>query len=593
MNNFFKYLFASCLGTGLALICLTFLGICTVSGLAGSLEKKKVAIGANSVLELNFEAPIPEKTNNLDMGFSFNEDKILGLHDITGAIERSKTDENIKGIYLNCMFFPAGRVTEGIVRDALLDFKKSGKFIVAYQSIYTQNAYHLASVADSIIVNPSGQLDFRGLAAIVPFYKGLIDKLDIDMQIYYAGKFKSYTEPFRLTKMSDENRQQTRELIDELYANFLADIAASRNIPVDEVRRIADQYLVRDPEDAVKYRLADAVGFEDRAINAMRSRLGLEKKDKLKKISIEDYFAAKGGRKVDFGIKDKVAVVIAEGTINFGKEEAGTITDEQYVKIFRKLRNDDAVKAIVLRVNSGGGAALASDNILREMDLCRAAGKPITVSMGDVAASGGYLIACHADSIFADKSTITGSIGVFMMFPNMTRTLRENIGIQYDTVKTGKFSTFGTAILNYSDEEHQILQQFAERTYEDFLKKVSDGRHMTREQVHEIAQGRVWTGRKAKELGLIDDLGGLDRAVSAAAAKAGLVKYRTSEYPSTQDPLQKLLDKIMDKKADDEVAATIAKKELGEFYPHFKLMQDLQKSAGKAQMRLPFAFDIR
>lgn len=593
MSNFFKYLFASCLGTGLALICLTFFGICTVSGLASSLEKKKVAVGANTVLELNFEAPVPEKTNNLDMGFSINEDKILGLHDLTAAIGRAKEDENIKGIYLNCMFFPAGRVTEGTIREALLDFKKSGKFIVAYQSIYTQNAYHLASVADSIIVNPSGNLDFRGLSAMVPFYKGLIDKLDIDMQIYYAGKFKSYTEPFRLNKMSDENRQQTRELIDELYANFLDDISKSRNIPVAELRRIADQYLAREPEDAVKYGLADAVGFEDRAHDAMRSRLGLEKKDKLKMVSVEDYFESKGGKKIDFGIKDKVAVVIAEGTINFGKEEAGTITDDQYVKIFRKIRRDDAVKAIVLRVNSGGGAALASDNILREMDLCRAAGKPIMVSMGDVAASGGYLIACHADSIFADKGTITGSIGVFMMFPNLTRTMRENIGIEYDTVKTGKFSTFGTAVLPYSDEEHQVLQQFAERTYEDFLKKVADGRHKTRDQIHEIAQGRVWTGRKAKEIGLVDDLGGLDRAVSAAAAKAGLVKYRTSEFPSTQDPLQKLMDKILDKKAEDEVAASFAKKELGAFYPHFRMLKDLENSAGQPQMRMPFEIKIR
>jgi protease IV len=328
-------------------------------------------------------------------------------------------------------------------------------------------------------------------------------------------------------------------------------------------------------------------------MSAIRSRLGIDKKEKIKKVSMEDYFEAKGGKKTDFGIKDKVAVVIAEGTIDFGKEKAGSITDDQYVKILRKIRSDDAVKSIVLRVNSGGGAALASDNILRELDLCREAGKPIVVSMGDYAASGGYLIACHADSIFADKNTITGSIGVFMLFPNLTRTMRENLGVQYDTVKTGKFSTFGTTVLDYSPEEHAILQSYAERTYEEFLQKVANGRHKTRDQINEIAQGRVWTGRKAKELGLVDELGGLDRAIASAAAKAGLTKYRTAEYPATQDPIQKIIEKITKKKGDEEVAAAIAERELGAFYPHFKMLQRLQKTAGQVQASMPFVFEIK
>lgn len=593
MSQFFKYLFASCLGTALCLICLLFFGICSVTQMATAFENKSVSVTENSVLELKFDRPVPEKTNNLDMGFSFDEDKILGLHDIVAAIRMAKDDPKIKGIYLNCMDFPAGRVTESDIREALVEFKTSGKFIIAWNSIMTQNAYHLASVADSVIVNPSGMIDFRGYSAMVPFFKNMLDKLEIEMQIYYAGKFKSATEPFRLQKMSAENRLQIREFIEVLYGNFLGDISQSRGVSVAELRRIADQYLIKNPTDAVKYRLADATGFEDRAHSAIRSRLGIDAKEKIKKVSMEDYFAAKGGKKIDFGVKDKVAVVLAEGTINIGDDEPGAIMDGQYVPLLRKLRRDDAVKAIVLRVNSGGGSALASDNILREIDLCREAGKPVITSMGDYAASGGYLIACHSDSIFAEKNTLTGSIGVFLLFPNMTKMFRNKLGIEYDTVKTGKFSAFGTTVLNYTPEEHAILQSYAERTYEEFLQKVATGRGKTRDQIHEVAQGRVWTGQRAKELGLVDEIGGLDRAISAAAAKAGLTKYRTSEYPATQDPIQKMLDKLMKKKTDDEISAAIAKSELGEFYEQFRWLKELKSTAGQPQMRVPFLLEIR
>ncbi len=595
MSQFFKFMFASCLGTALALVLLSFIGFCTISGAASALSSKKVAIEPNSVLEIDFKKPLPEKTNNLEMGFTLDDDKTLGLHDLIWTIREAKKDDNIKGIYLNnVMDFPAGRASASAIRRELVDFRASGKFIVAWSSLLMQDAYGIASVADSVFLNPSGMIDFRGFAAIVPFYKNLLDKLDVDMQIYYAGKFKGATEPLRLEKFSAENRLQIDEYLEAMYDEYLAEIASSRGVSKEELRRIASDFQVREPEDAVKMRLIDAVGFEDRAISAMKTRLGLNEKDKLRKITATDFFETKGGKTSDFSAKDKIAVVIAEGTIGFGEGDAGEITDEKYVPMLRKIRADEKNKALVLRVNSGGGAAISSDMILRELDLFRASGRPVIVSMGDVAASGGYLIACHADSIFAEPNTLTGSIGVFMAFPHLGRTMRENLGITFDTIKTGRFSASLTNVLSYSDEEKKIMQDFTDRTYSDFLNSVASGRKKTKEQIHEIAQGRVWTGRKAKTLGLVDELGDLDRAISSAAKMAGLEKWRTSEFPRTKDPFEQILDKVMKKKgAEDEARATLLKSELGPFFEHYRRLEDLQKMSGKPQMRLPFELESR
>lgn len=594
MSQFFKFLFASCLGTALALILLAFIGFSMLAGLAGkATEGKKVAVKANSVLDLDFKTLIPEKTNNVPMDpFNLDQQSVLGLTDMVAAIRRAKDDPDIKGIYINATYIMAGKATSATLRAALKDFKSSGKFIVSYANYYTQGAYYLASVSDSILLNPVGAVDFRGYSSMIAFYKGLLDKLDVQMKIFYAGKFKSATEPFRLDKMSDENRLQVREYLAALYGIFISDVAASRKIPEDELRRIADRFDGRSAETALQARLIDRIAYEDEAFSLIKKKIGLEDKDKLNRISIEDYFENRA-KKFDFSTKDKIAVVYAEGTIRDGdRGEPGDIYDGQYVSILRGIRKDDAVKAVVLRINSPGGSVLASENILREVQLCRKAGKPVVVSMGDLAASGGYYIACQADSIFAEPGTITGSIGVFGMIPILQKTMKDNLGITYDTVRTGKYSAFGTPFYDFSPDESAIIQTRIESIYEDFLKKVAEGRHKTRDQVHEIAQGRVWPGAKARQIGLVDDIGGLDRAIAAAARLSGVEKYRTSEFPRTKTGFEQLIDQLTHRKdKDDNVTAAFIRSELGDLYPAYKTLRDIRRNQG-IQARLPYELII-
>ncbi|MBK6994324.1 MAG: signal peptide peptidase SppA [Lewinellaceae bacterium] len=594
MNQFFKFLFASCLGTALALGLLLFIGIGWIASMAGSASKKeKVNISANTVLELDFKKSIPEKTNNLPMDpFDFNQKDVLGLSDIVSTIQRAKEDPDIKGIYLNAPIVMIGKASSATLRNALADFRSSGKFIVSYATYYTQGAYYLASVADSVMMSPQGVVDFRGYSSTITYYKGLLDKLDVQMRIFYCGKYKSATEPFRADKMSEENRLQIREYITPLYDIFIKDVAQSRNIAETELRQIAERYDGFSAEKARQSRLIDRFAYEDEVFSMIKTRIGLSEKEKLNRVSLEDYFEARG-KKTNFSVKDKIAVVYAEGEIHDGEEgDPGTILDGKYIKMLRKIRKDPSIKAIVLRVNSPGGSSLASDNILRELDLCRQAGKPVVVSMGDVAASGGYYIACHADSIFAEPATITGSIGVFGMIPILEKTMRNKLGITFDTVRTQKFSAFGSAVYDFSPEESQLIQNRVDWIYQDFIGKVAVGRKRSTEQINEIAQGRVWSAAKAKEIGLVDDLGGLDRALAAAAKLANLEKYRTTEYPQTKTGLEQFLDQIMDKKErDDSVKAWAIRQELGDFYPIYKTVQGFRQNNG-ILFRMPYELSV-
>ncbi len=595
MNQFFRFLFASCLGTFLALILLFFIGIWTITGFASKAsEKEKVTIKPNSVLELKFENPVPEKTNNLPLDpFNFDQKSVIGLTDMVKTIQQAKEDPDIKGIYINAMYLSAGKATSTVLRDALLDFKTSGKFIVSYANLYTQNAYYIATAADSILLNPIGAVDFRGLSSTILFFKGMLDKLDVQMRIFYAGKFKSATEPLRLDKMSDENRLQMREYITALYDVMISDISAGRNIPEAELRRLADAFEGRSAESALKSGLIDRIAYEDQAFDLLKNKIGLGKDDKLNRVSIENYFDSRV-KKLDYSSKDKIALVFAEGSINDGeKGDPGDIYDGKYVKMLRQIRSDDHIKAIVLRINSPGGSVLASENILREIQLCKQAGKFVVVSMGDLAASGGYYIACQADSIFAEPSTLTGSIGVFGVVPILQKTMKENLGITADTVRTGRFSAFGTPMYDFSPEESAMIQGRVEWIYQDFLKKVAKGRKKTVEQIDAIAQGRVWDGAKAKEIGLVDDLGGLDRAMSAAAKLAGLEKYRTVEFPRTKTAIEQLIEKFdRSTDGDDAIRAYLIRNELGDMYPVYKTLQDFRKNQG-IQARLPYEVMIR
>ncbi|MEY3249289.1 MAG: hypothetical protein RL742_1332 [Bacteroidota bacterium] len=595
MNQFFKFLFASCLGTFLALFLLFFIGFGAIASLAGSAsEKQKVEIPANSVLELRLEQNIPEKTNNLPMDpFTLEQDDVLGLTDMVKAIQQAKEDPDIKGIYLDASVVTAGKATSSVLRNALTEFKSSGKFIIAYAPYYTQNAYYMASVADSVLINPLGAVDFRGYSSMIAFYKDMLDRLDVQMRIFYAGKFKSATEPFRLDKMSDENRTQIRAYLNDLYAGFLQDISKSRGIAPEKLRQIADNFEGQSAETALQAGLVDRIAYEDEVHTLLKTKAGLKEDAKLKLINLTDYFNSRA-KKLDLSAKEKIAVLYAEGTIRDGESlEAGEIFDADYVKMLRTIRKDTKVKGLVLRINSPGGSVLASENILREITLFKKTGRPVVVSMGDVAASGGYYIACKADSIFAEQNTITGSIGVFGIIPVLQNTMKNKLGITFDTVRTGRYSAFGTPFYDFSPEESRMIQTRVDGIYEDFLRIVSEGRGMTRDEVHAIAQGRVWSGAKALEIGLVDQIGGLDRAVQAAAKLAKVEKYRTTEYPRTKTGLEQILERLAQTRDRDNTIRTwLLRSEMGDLYPMYKSLQDFRESDG-IQARLPYELIIR
>lgn len=590
MGQFFKFLTASCLGVLLAMFILIGIGSAVAVKLASQAEQPKT-INPNSVLKLSFNEAIPDKTNNLQMDpFELNNEKILGLTEIVKTLEKAKEDDRIKGIFIETDGISTGLASATILQDALEDFKASGKFIQAYSKFYSQGAYYLASTADKIYLNPLGMVDFRGLGAQLPFFKGALDKAGIKMQVYYAGKFKSATEPYRLKRMSPENRLQIRAYLDDLYTVFLEGISENRNIPIAELRNIADQYLGSEPQKALDAKLIDAIGYRDEVIADMKSQIGLDEDEKLKFISLSDYNKS-NPPKADFAKKNKIAVIYAEGTIIDGKGLPGSVGDNSYTKIIQRIKNDKKVKAVVLRVNSGGGSAMSSENIWRELGLLKETGRPIVVSMGDYAASGGYYIACNSDQIIAQPNTITGSIGVFSMIPSMSGLLTDKAGINFDTVRTGRYSIPINTVVDISPEEGKIIQKRTDDLYETFLKRVADARNMSRDEVHEIAQGRVWTGQKAKEIGLVDKIGTLENAIDIAAELAEIEEYRTVEFPKTKDPIMQLIESFLGEETTRTKADLLIKTEMGELYPYYKQIREIKNYKGvQARMQefIPF-----
>lgn len=575
---------ASCLGVFLAVALVGLIGAAMLGkAIAGADAPKKVS--ANSILELKLTNAVPERTNNVPISpYDLSNTTVLGLQDMKLAIEQASEDDNIKGIFLDLSGINSRQTTATAIRDAILDFRAKEKFVVAYSQYYSQGAYYMASAADKVYINPIGGLDFTGFSTMIPFFKDMLDRLGIKFQIFYAGKFKSATEPFRRNEMSEENRLQTKEYIEEMYAMFLQDIAKSRSVEVPELRRIADNSLIRKAEDAVEYGLADELGYRDQVYDYLRQQLGLEDKDKIKTVSLSEY--AKGHpRDKNLKAKGKIAVVYAEGEIVMGEGEQGSIGGNKYASIIRKLRRDDKVKAIVLRVNSPGGSGLASDDIWRELMLAKEAGKPVIASMGDFAASGGYYIAAPADTIFAAPNTITGSIGVFGMMPSVEQSLEENVGVNFDDVKTGPFALGLSPFRSLSEEEGQILQEGVEEFYEIFLSRVAEGRKMSRDEVHEVAQGRVWTGNRAKELELVDRLGNLDDAIACAARMADLEDYRLSEYPKIKEPIEQILEELTG--GGKSNASAILRSQLGEYYPYYSYLRSIKDMQG-VQARMPF-----
>lgn len=589
MKQFFKFLFASVLGFIIAaVICvLLFVGIITaLVSSAGS--DKEVKIESNSVLHLKISEPIVDRgsdnpLSNFDLG-SFSTKGKIGLNDFLEQIEKAKTDESIEGIFLDVSDVPAGMATIEEMRNKLIEFKSTKKFIVCYSEYLSQSTYYLASVSDEIYLNPQGFLDFKGLGGELMFFKGALEKLGIEPQIIRHGKFKSAVEPFMLDKMSDENRQQTQTYLFALWQKMLDGISISRKIPVDSLNGIASNLSIETAQDAVKFKMVDKLAYKDEVLEVLRKKTTEKSIDDIKLISLEKY--AKSENKFKGFAKDRIAVIYAEGSIEGGEGDDETIGSERLSKTIREARLDDKIKAIVLRVNSPGGSALASEVIWREVLLAKKV-KPFIVSMGNVAASGGYYIACAADTIVASPNTITGSIGVFGVLFNGQKLLNNTLGITIDTVKTNTHSDIGSVYRPLNPIERNYIQRSVENVYDVFVKRVADGRKISKIQVDSIGQGRVWSGVDAKKIGLVDVLGGLETAITIAANKAKLKEYKLVSLPKQKDPFKEAIAQLT-----GEAESAFVRKELGENYKYYKALKNISGYSG-IQARLPFEVDIR
>ncbi|WP_333888408.1 signal peptide peptidase SppA [Sphingobacterium siyangense] len=587
MKSFFKYVLATITGIVISFVVLFIVLMGIIGAIISSASSdQEIVVKSNSVLYLSFDYDITERSEANPLG-SLNlpgySTKNIGLDDILARIKYAATDGNIKGIYLDASHIGVGFASLKEVRDELLAFKKTGKFVVAYNAGYDQKAYYVASIADKVYVNPQGTIDFRGLASSTMFYKDLLDKVGVEMQIVKVGTFKSAVEPYFLNKMSDPNRLQVTSYLGSIYSTFINEIAASRNIAADSLRAIANDYRVRDADDAVKYKLADAKLYKDELLSDLRKRLKISEKDEISFVSLLDY-----NKKIkDDASGSEVAVLYAAGEIVDGEGTGpGQIGGDKFSRELRKLREDDAVKAVVLRVNSPGGSALASDIIWREVILTKKV-KPVIVSMGDLAASGGYYISAAADSIFAEPTTITGSIGVFGVIPNFQNLMNNKIGVHYDGVKTGKFADLRTSFDRpLTAEERDIIQREVDKVYGTFTKVVADGRKLSIADVDSIGQGRVWTGAQGLNNKLVDRLGNLDAAIQAAAKKANLSKYKVSQYPEKEDPFTSILNNSKEK-----VQVWVAKEQMGEYYRYFDVMKKATAQTG-VQARLPYSVEI-
>jgi protease IV len=597
MKQFFKFMFASALGTFISIMLASVLsmviffamltGFMSSAASSGLSNNKKVTkIKDNTVLHIKLNQVIQDRTSdNPFENFNFNTleaSNNLGLDQILKNIEKAKNDDKIKGIYLDLTSINAGMATLEEIRNALNDFKTSKKWIISYSEVYTQGTYYLASVSDKIYVNPAGIVELRGLASQLMFFKNMLEKLEIDVQIIRHGKFKSAVEPFMLEKMSDSNREQMEKILNSAWGSMINNISGSRDIKISKINELADNLTIQDAKDAKKYNFVDGLMYKDELLAELRKKLKIDKNDDIEYVSLGKYANTKSKKKSS---SNKIAIIYANGSIVSGKGEKGEMGSETISKAIRAARLDDDVKAIVLRVNSGGGSALASDIMWRETILAKEA-KPFVVSMGDVAASGGYYIACAADKIVASEKTITGSIGVFGVIPNMQGFFNNKLGITFDEVKTNAHSDIMTVYRPLTGDEKDIIQIGVEKIYDDFITKVAKGRGMTKEEIDAIGQGRVWLGIDALEIGLVDEIGGIDKAIDIAKNLAKLDDYKTEDYPKRKDPFEELIEEL-----SGNIETRILKSKLGTDYKYYQKMESLSKQSG-IMARMPFDIDI-
>ena len=596
MKDFFKYVLATVIGIVVAVVVIMFLGVLTIFGLASSSDKD-VVIEDNSVLMLELNGIISERipeSSPLDFLTQLTpmgEETTLGLDDITSAIKKAKENEDIKGIYLLAGTLEAQPASVEAIRDALADFKESGKFIIAYADTYNQLEYYIASLADKVLLNPKGVLDWHGLAGMNIFYKDLMDKLGIEMQIFKVGTFKSAVEPYMLSEMSDANREQTAAYIGSIWQKFSDEVATSRNLSKDALNQIAEEgAMFKTGEELMAAGLVDSLIYKNDMRVYLNRYMGLEEDKKVSAYSVSDMRGVKRNTPRDRS-GNIVAVYYAVGDIDGGVSVLPTtdegINSEKVIKDLRKLKDDDDVKAVVLRVNSPGGSAYGSEQIWYAISQLKEK-KPVIVSMGDFAASGGYYISCNADTIVAEPTTLTGSIGIFGMVPNF-QAVTKKIGVNIDIEKTNSLADMGSAFRPMTETEKALMQKTVEQGYDLFTTRCAEGRGMTQEQIDAIGQGRVWTGTMALERGLVDILGGLDDAIEIAVEKAGIEQYTLKSYPEQEGGL---LSMFSDAVKDNTIRQQLLKGDAAKIFNDVYKISHLDKM-DRIQARMPYNIVIK
>ncbi len=590
MKDFLKYVMATVTGIILVTVIMGILSVISLVGLAAS-SAGSTPVEENSVFTLKLSGIMEERATENPFGMLTGQmSENLGLDNILSSIRKAKENEDIKGIYLEAGLFSSDSpASSHAIREALLDFKTSGKWIVAYADSYTQNTYYICSVADKIFLNPQGMIDWHGLGATPYFVKDLLAKFGVKVQLCKVGKYKSAPEMLTADGMSEPNREQTMAYMNGIWQVMLKEVSASRKIPTDTLNAFADKFVtLAQQEDYLKMRLVDKLLYTDEVKGEIKKLLKIDNDDKISQLTLKDMEGVKS--KKDEG--DQVAVYYAYGDIVDSETGDMTQTEHNIVatdvcKDLEELTNDDDVKAVVLRVNSPGGSAYASEQIWHAVMQLKAK-KPVVVSMGGYAASGGYYISCAANYIMAEPTTITGSIGIFGMFPDFSGLLTEKLGVKFDEVKTNKHAAFGTIARPFNADEMALLEQYIGRGYELFRKRVADGRKQSVEAIEEIAQGRVWLANDALKIKLVDEIGGLDKAVKKAASLAKLSEYHTTSYPEPDDWFQSLLDMTGNNSyLDEQMRAT-----LGEYYEPFVFVKNLNKQ-NAIQARLPYYLIIK
>ncbi|MBC35241.1 MAG: signal peptide peptidase SppA [Bacteroidetes bacterium] len=587
MKQFFKFMLASMAGFTLTIIIVFFLLIGLIASLLSFAEQDVEPIGENTVLYINLNQTIYDRGSNSPLNsmdlFSLKPSRQLGLNEILESIYYAKQDSNIDGIYLELSSIPAGISTIEEIRNALIEFKKSGKFVISYSEYMTQSAYYLASVSDKIYHNPEGIFLFKGLSAQVMYYKGLLEKLDVEAQVIKHGDYKSAVEPYLRKSMSKENEEQTQNYLDDVWDHMLANIAQSRDTDTESLNKAAEGLIIQSLDKAIDHKLIDGLKYRDEILSEIKELLGIGSKDDINSVSLSKYSllpkpSLNSGR-------DKIAVIYGTGTIMAGSGDDQTMGSARVSRAIRKARLDKRVKAIVFRVNSGGGDVVASEVIRREIELAAQA-KPVIASFGDYAASGGYWVSCGATEIMASPVTLTGSIGVYAIFPNLNGLLNDKIGLSFDEVKTNKYADFYTGTRSLSAYEKNLLTNNVEKTYDTFLELVANGRDMKKTDVNAIAGGRIWSGIDAKSLGLIDSYGGLTAAINRAIDLADLDTYRIIELPEQKDPIEQFIEDWTNAKANSRI-----KEELGPLTRYIQPLKSLTEMKG-VQVRLPFEITI-